>query len=214
MKNTLQTLRDLPAYPSVFVKAVTYWIVFYGIASLLIGLPVLMRTFGTTLPLSIAGIVVPLGTFFSNLHGYDAITYANLYSNAGNGIAQTGIQLFSGIIVFWGIAHFWTAWRLASGARVTTAFMQGIWVIYGGLVIAFFSAASHRFGLRPKIEASSLIFFYIIPLTLGAILMFDERIKAYFGEGSFAESYRAYVNMKWEGQTEALPNPWVTTKKE
>ncbi len=219
MKSTMQTFRDLPNYPAFFVKGVTYWLIFYGVASLVLGVPLLLASFRSPLPSSINTILVPLGAFFGSLHGFGSVFVLNWHSQLSSpDISPTlglqTFQLYGGIFVFWGVAHLWTAWKLSSGARKTAALMQGVWVIYGGLIIAFLELGSQFFGIRLGVEPLSVLFFFVIPLFIVSLLMFDERIKAYFGEGRFAESYRRYVNLNWSGQTEALSSPWAAGTKE
>lgn len=122
-------------------------------------------------------------------------------------------QLFGGLLAFWGASHCWTEWEPTAGRRITVVLLQGVWAFYGGLLIAWQSRGA-QYGLHIPVEPLSLLFFFVIPLTIGGVLVFDERVKAYFGQGRFAEGYRAYVNTYWEGQSETPPNPWTIEEKE
>jgi hypothetical protein len=105
-----------------------------------------------------------------------------------------------------------------------------VWIIYSCIVLFNFIFPIHGLPLfssdlsdfyQSNVEALratftppllSIFTIIVIPLFIGALLMRDERLKAYFGKGKFVEPYRTYKAMRRSGE-KPLPNPWIAGQK-
>lgn len=134
------------------------------------------------------------------------------------------------IIIFWGVLYLVTALLLIGGFRRTTLLILAVWIIYGCIVMTNFIRPMHglplfsddiRLSNDPSmgfiLEAFkppllSVLVIIVIPLFIGALMILDERLKAYFKKGEFAERYRAYRAMRRSGGKN-LHSLWTMEKK-
>lgn len=171
-------------------------------------------------------------------HYSDRLYYSETRTTLSDHVypGANGINYGAYTVIFWGVVFIVTALLLLAGFHKITLMMLIVWIIYSCIVminfitptrgLPLFSNEVRLFDERYtttyimnllKPSLISIFAMVVVPLLIGALLIFDERLKAYFGEGRFAEGYKTYFIMRKamrrsRGERKPLPNPWIVEK--
>jgi hypothetical protein len=178
MKNTFQMLRDLPNYPLIVTRTVAIFMIILAVPRILIGI------FFITGNQFLGNLLTALGMLGSVLN---STSFAPNAAGLASGFTVIGV-----ITVLEGLLLAYVAIGILQQRRRILAII--LMVIYLGLWI-----------MGPDL----LVLYVLTIVTLIAILLFlfDNRIKAYFGQGPFATQYWQWRTARRFGST-TWPSPW------
>lgn len=161
------------------------------------------------------------------------VSYPDLFSGKLSDTVYSKYKNSAGAyVIFWGALYLLTALLLVVGFRRMTLLILAVWIIYGCIVLFNFMKPTNGLPLFSNFLAAdstdnsmnawtretfkppllSIFIMIVIPLFIGAMLILDERLKAYFKKGEFAERYRTYRTMRRSGGKN-LHSLWTMEKK-
>lgn len=202
MKSTFQQFRDLPDYPRIVVRAAAVIFLIFGVMTLLFALALFTKD-----PFFI-GISSVAGT----LQGLPILVSPNLaaqQADADSGAAQF-LLILGGIMAFWGGIYTVLAVRLFNGeGRLMTFITVILWILYTVALRLLDTAISAAFGQH--LIKDSILTYAPIGVFVAAMLIFifDNRVRAYFGNGPLAAAYAHWDYNRMRGEPHAL-SPWET----
>ena len=204
MKSTLAELRDLPSYPKIVIRIIAVYLLIFAVSGLTFGIPMVLGNADITITVDLAGFavylaVVSVGAFLSFMQGFTGIgTVGGQFLLPPN--FQSSAVILGVLTAIFGVLFLWIAIQLLRGrGRKFARNVHAIYFAIGLLIIIpsiFFN-----------FNVLYLIFRGIIPLIILLLLTRDNRIKAYFGEGPYAEAYAFYWSEKYRGNDNP-PSPW------
>lgn len=200
MKSTFQQFRDLPDYPRIVVRSAAVIFLIFGVMTLLFALALFTKDPFFISISSVAGTLQGLPIF-------NPLALQSQFRDGDVSAAQTW-QFVGGLMTFWGILFAALGVRLFNqNGRLMTFGVTGLWIVYFIGIRLLDQSASDFFGMH-FISDSFLSYLAIIaPVTLCLLFLWDNRVKAYFGNGPLAAAYANWDYNRMRGEPHAL-SPW------